>query len=121
MLSLERNSYQFSKGTPPPLPIYLCFLDTNQPSGKNVIHISSIRVPSPPPFTSAFSLPTTPPQRKRNSYQFNKGTIPLPFYPCFLPTHHPSGKNVIHISFNNKGTIPHPVYLCFLAFFSLYP
>ena len=57
---------------------------------------------------------------ERNSYQFNKGTIPLPFYLCFLPTHHPSGKNVIHISFNNKGTIPLPVYLCFLAFFSLY-
>ena len=115
----------------------------------NVIHISLIRVLPPSPFTRAFSLTTTPlerrnsyqfnkravphprllvlspypppPQRKRNSYQFNKGTIFLPFYPCFLPTHHPPGKNIIPTSFNDKGTIPLPTLFVLSRFLFTLP
>ena len=104
----RRNSYQFNKGLAPPRLLVLSRYQPTPREKRNSYQFNKRNVPHHPP------------QRKRNS-RFNKGTIPLPVYPCFLPTHHPPGKNVIHISFNNRRTIPLPVYLCFLAFFSPYP
>lgn len=69
MLSLERNSYQFSKGTPPPPP-HLLVLSRYKPTLRE----------------------------KRNSYQFNKSTVPHPRLLVLSPYPPPPSENVIHIS-----------------------
>ena len=74
----------------------------------NVIHISLIRVLPLSLFTRAFSLTTTPLER-RNSYQFNKGFCPTPFTRTFSRPTNPPGKNVIHISLISVLS-PTPVY-----------
>ena len=71
----------------------------------NVIHISLIRVLPPSSFTRAFSLATTPLER-RNSYQFNKG-LARPRL-LVLSRYQPTPREKRNSYQCNKRTVPHP-------------
>ena len=115
----RRNSYQFNKGLARPRLLVLSRYQPTPREKRNSYQCNKRTVPHPRLLVLSPYPPPPPLQRKRNSYQFNKGIIPLAVYPCFFPTHHPPGKNVVHIGFNNKGTIPLPFICAFSLSFHL--
>ena len=64
----------------------------------NVIHISLVRELPSPPHLLVLSRYKPTLREKRNSYQFNKSTVPHPRLLVLSPYPPPPSENVIHIS-----------------------